>query len=169
MSEFNEVYGLNCTSVYYTILAFLELLDKGNQKKNCAVKSQVIATASMAGYMRDPRWGFAYCSSKAALVSMIKCFSTYCVPWGIRFNAIAAGLFPTEMSMPLLAPFKISKEKNFNEEGAFSKSYLPAERAGSEEDIAGAIIYLVSRAGAYVNGSIMLVDGGKLSVVPATY
>jgi len=91
MSEFNEVYGLNCTSVYYTILAFLELLDKGNQKKNCAVKSQVIATASMAGYMRDPRWGFAYCSSKAALVSMIKCFSTYCVPWGIRFNAIAAG------------------------------------------------------------------------------
>jgi len=71
--------------------------------------------------------------------------------------------------MPLLAPFKISKEKGFDEEGAFAKSYLPAERAGSGEDIAGAIIYLVSRAGAYVNGSIMLVDGGKLSVVPATY
>ena len=90
MPDFKAVCAFNCTAVYCTILAFLELLDEGNKKRNYT-KSQVIATASINSFMRDPRTGFAYCSSKVALVSMIKCFSTYCVPWGIRFNAIAAG------------------------------------------------------------------------------
>jgi NAD(P)-dependent dehydrogenase (short-subunit alcohol dehydrogenase family) len=90
MADFNAVYELNCTAVFYTILAFLELLDEGN-KRSDYLKSQVIATASSASFLRNPRAGYAYCSSKAALISMIKCFSTFCVPWGIRFNAIAAG------------------------------------------------------------------------------
>lgn len=90
-ADFNAVYGLNCTGVYYTIVAFLELLDAGNKRNTYGSKSQVIATASMASYLRDARYGFAYTSSKAALVSMMKCFATYCVPWSIRFNAIAAG------------------------------------------------------------------------------
>ena len=91
MADFNSVYGVNCTGVYYSIVAFLELLDAGNRKMSYGPKSQVIATASMASFLRDARYGFAYCSSKAALISMIKCFATYCVPWGIRFNTIAAG------------------------------------------------------------------------------
>ena len=90
LSEFTAVYELNCTSVYYTILGFLSLLDQGNQKSDYP-KSQVITTASTASFLRNPRAGFAYCSSKAAVISMTKCFSTFCVPWGIRFNAIAAG------------------------------------------------------------------------------
>ena len=73
------------------------------------------------------------------------------------------------MSTPALAPFKISKDKAMTDEGAFAKSFLPAERAGSGDDLAGLLLYLASRAGSYVNGSVMLVDGGKLSTVPATY
>jgi len=73
------------------------------------------------------------------------------------------------MSMPLLAPFKLSKEKLVSDDGSFSRFYIPSERSGSEEDIAGTILYLVSRAGGYVNGSVLLLDGGKLAVVPATY
>ena len=91
MEDFNSVYGVNCTGVYYSIVAFLELLDAGNKKSKYGSKSQVVATASMASFLRDARYGFAYCSSKAALISMMKCFATYCVPWGIRFNAVAAG------------------------------------------------------------------------------
>ena len=162
MHEFNSVYELNCTAVFYTIIAFLELLDQGNTQ-SYQVKSQVIATASTAAYLRNPRAGYAYCSSKAALISMIKCFSSYCVPWGIRFNAIAAGceymvdipntarlylklihfaVFPSELSAPLLNPFKISKDKAVTEEGAFARSYQPAERAGGEDDMAGVTLYL---------------------------
>jgi NAD(P)-dependent dehydrogenase (short-subunit alcohol dehydrogenase family) len=91
--EFNAVYGLNCTAAFYTILAFLPLLDAGNKARNFCpgVKSQVIATASTAAFLRNPRAGFAYTSSKAAVISMIKSFSSFCVPWGIRFNALAPG------------------------------------------------------------------------------
>ena len=78
-------------------------------------------------------------------------------------------VFPSNMSAPLLTPFKIAKDKEITEDGAFARSYLPAERAGSEEDMAGIILYMVSKAGAYINGSVMLVDGGKLATVPATY
>ena len=93
MNEFNAVYELNCSAVFYTVLAFLELLDEGNKKtdKVYKCKSQVIATASTASFLRNPRSGFAYTSSKAAVVSMMKSFSTFCAPWGIRFNALAAG------------------------------------------------------------------------------
>lgn len=90
MSEFTSAYEINCTALYYCTLAFLELLDEGNKRKNY-LKSQVIATASTASFLRHPRAGYAYLSSKAGVVSMIKCLSTFCVPWGIRFNAIAAG------------------------------------------------------------------------------
>ncbi|MCJ1370762.1 hypothetical protein MMC20_001975 [Loxospora ochrophaea] len=168
MEDFNAVYNLNCTAVYYTILAFMKLLDQGNERSDY-LKSQVITTASTASFLRNPRAGYAYCSSKAGLISIMKCFSTFCVPWGIRFNAIAAGLFPSKLSTPLLNPFKIDKDKNITEEGAFARSYQPAERAGSEQDMAGVILYMASKAGAFLNGSVLLVDGGKIATMPATY
>lgn len=71
--------------------------------------------------------------------------------------------------MPFLGPFKVSQDKDLSEQGALARSYLPAERAGSKEDMAGIVLYLASQAGAYVNGSVMLVDGGKLATVPSTY
>lgn len=92
MQDFNAVYELNCTAVYYTVLAFLELLDEGNRRSTWSkTRSQVIAIASCASFLRNPLGGYAYCSSKAGLVSMMKCFSSHCVPWAIRFNVIAAG------------------------------------------------------------------------------
>ncbi|KAL9039719.1 MAG: hypothetical protein Q9214_004764 [Letrouitia sp. 1 TL-2023] len=170
MSEFNDTFGLNCTAVYYSILAFMELLDEGNQSSGYqGGKSQVIATASTASFLRHPRAGFAYLASKAAVVSMMKTFSTFCVPWGIRFNAIAAGLFPSDIAETLFNKYIIDKTKSLTEEGVFSRSYQPAERAGSVEDMAGLTLYMASRAGAFVNGSIMLADGGKVATMPATY
>lgn len=164
-----------------------------------------------------------YLSHKAALASMIKSIVTYSVPWGIRFNSIAAGcmslscilpvslhplnppphhhhqflhlslsllltvfedatplsggavedmlaaIFPLDMSAPALVPFKVTSDKDLTEEGVFSRSFIPMERAKSKEDIAGALLYLASRAGAYMNGSIMLVGCGKIAILPATY
>ncbi|KAL8745113.1 MAG: hypothetical protein Q9190_002719 [Brigantiaea leucoxantha] len=170
MSEFNDTFGLNCTAVYYSILAFMELLDEGNQSSGYqGGKSQVIATASTASFLRHPRAGFAYLASKAAVASMMKTFATFCVPWGIRFNAIAAGLFPSDIAETLFNKYIIDKSKSLTEEGVFSRSYQPAERAGSVEDMAGLTLYMASRAGAFVNGSIMLADGGKVATMPATY
>jgi NAD(P)-dependent dehydrogenase (short-subunit alcohol dehydrogenase family) len=97
MPDFSAVYELNCTATYYTILAFLGLLEAGNKRRqpgSAPLTSQVVVTSSMVAFQRDPRYGFAYLSSKAALVSMVKSFATHGVPWAIRFNTIAAGCKP---------------------------------------------------------------------------
>lgn len=46
---------------------------------------------------------------------------------------------------------------------------VPERRAGDAEDLAGTVLFLVSRAGAYLNGNVLVTDGGRLGVVPATY
>ncbi|XPS80621.1 hypothetical protein M3J07_012596 [Ascochyta lentis] len=170
IEEFTDTYHVNCSSVYYTILAFLELLDEGNKHRpESGCKSQVIATASTASFLRHPRTGYAYLSSKAGLISMLKTLSTFCVPWGIRFNSIAAGLFPSDMAERLYSKYIIDRTKDVTEEGAFSRSYQPAERTGTIDDMAGLVLYMTSRAGAFLNGSVMLSDGGKLGTMPSSY
>ncbi|KAL2061141.1 hypothetical protein VTL71DRAFT_7414 [Oculimacula yallundae] len=171
ISEFTATYDLNCSALYYTVLAFMELLDAGNRqpKDLYTSKSQVIATASTASFLRHPRAGYAYLSSKAGVISLIKSLSSFCVPWGIRFNAIAAGLFPSDIAEVLFKKYIIDPKKSLTEEGVFSRSYQPAERAGSIEDMAGLILYMAGRSGAFLNGSVMLSDGGKLGTMPATY
>ncbi|KAE8308396.1 hypothetical protein BDV41DRAFT_568262 [Aspergillus transmontanensis] len=61
------------------------------------------------------------------------------------------------------------KGENPTEEGAFPLDQIPAERAGTPEDIMGPLLYLASRAGAYCNGNCVLTGGGRLSVTPAIY
>lgn len=50
-----------------------------------------------------------------------------------------------------------------------SVSDIPEQRMGDEQDAAGAILFLASRAGAYCNGNVLVTDGGRLSVTPASY
>lgn len=45
----------------------------------------------------------------------------------------------------------------------------PAERTGSEQDIAGTVLFMASRAGSYLNGETMITDGGRMAQLPATY
>lgn len=46
---------------------------------------------------------------------------------------------------------------------------VPERRAGDAQDLAGAVLFLVSKAGAYINGNVMVTDGGRLGTVPASY
>ena len=54
-------------------------------------------------------------------------------------------------------------------DGVFPKEILPAQRVGAAEEMGGSILYLTSRAGAYCNGNVVVIDGGRLSLMPATY
>jgi len=99
MEDFTNTYNVNNTAAFFTVIAFLELLDAGNKKDNLpGISSQVIITASIASFLRRVLTGFAYVTSKAAAASMTKALATYLVPYGIRCNAFAPG---RALSLPL--------------------------------------------------------------------
>lgn len=89
--DFNDTFAVNTTGLFFTIAAFLQLLDEGNKRSTLKQKSQIIATSSIGAFNRRPLVGFAYGGSKAAVVHISKQLSTYLGPYGIRSNIIAPG------------------------------------------------------------------------------
>ncbi|KAK3050913.1 hypothetical protein LTR09_007991 [Extremus antarcticus] len=173
-------FSTNSVSVVFNTFAFLELLDAGNRKGNCAGrKSQVIVTSSIAGYLRVPGNFGAYPASKAvismdelidaATTHIVKHLSGTLAPYSIRVNAIAPGLFPSELAAGLIAQGGTKSDKEPTEEGAYEKSFIPAERLGKTDDIVGTLLYMASAAGAYLNGNVQVLDGGRISQLNGTY
>lgn len=92
MEDFTNTYHVNCTAVFYTVLAFLHLLDEGNrQSQYQGGRSQVIATSSIGSFNRRITSGFAYGTSKAATTMLLKVLATYLVPYKIRANVLCPG------------------------------------------------------------------------------
>lgn len=89
--EYVNVLEVNVTATYFSIIAFLDLLDRGNKKGNLEQKSQIVAISSIAGFNRQVPGGFAYGQSKAAVTQMVKQFSTIFGVHDIRVNALAPG------------------------------------------------------------------------------
>lgn len=54
-------------------------------------------------------------------------------------------------------------------EGAIPASRVPLERMGSEDDMAGTVVWLCSLAGGYINGNVLVTDGGRLGMMPGVY
>jgi len=159
--EFTNTFHVNTSAVFFSIVAFLELLDAGNKKGNVQQRSQVIATSSIGGFNRLPLAGFAYAATKSGTTHMMKQLSTAFVPYGIRSNVIAPGLYPSEMADSLIEKLSV--------EGGFPKTFVPEQRPGKLEDMAGAILFVTSKAGEYLNGNVLVTDGGRLGVLPSSY
>src|SRR6185503_13996189 len=96
----------------------------------------------------------AYCASKAAVASFTKSLAIEWASHGICVNAIAPGVFPTELNRKLL---------NGTERGREFILRTPTKRFGQVEELAGAAIFLASDAASFVNGEILTVDGGLLA------
>lgn len=166
--DWNSTFATNSTSVALTTFAFLELLDAGNTRGNCAGrKSQVLVTSSIAGYLRVPGSNMAYGASKAAATHLVKHLAGTLSSYSIRVNGIAPGLFPSDLSESLIAGVKPNGDPT--EEGSIGKKVIPAERTGRDSDMAGTVLFLASAAGAYLNGNITIIDGGRVSQLPGTY
>ena len=91
VETFANTYTVNTAATFFTVIAFLELLDRANKKGNNRQKSQVIAVSSISGFNRNIPGGFAYAGSKSATTHMMKQFATLLAPYGIRSNIIAPG------------------------------------------------------------------------------
>jgi NAD(P)-dependent dehydrogenase (short-subunit alcohol dehydrogenase family) len=167
--DWANTFATNSTSVFFNTMAFLELLDAGNKKGNCpGRRSQVLVTSSIAGYLRNPPNIGAYPASKAATTHLVKTLAGTLAPYSIRVNAIAPGLFPSDLAAGLIAQGGETGQDP-TEEGAFEKSFIPAQRLGKTDDIVGTVLYMSSAAGSYLNGNIQVLDGGRISQLPGTY
>jgi NAD(P)-dependent dehydrogenase (short-subunit alcohol dehydrogenase family) len=91
VDDINNVFAVNTTAVLSTLIAFLELLDKGNKAGNVEQKSQFVATTSAGAVCRTSLSGYPYNTSKAATVHMMKMLATKLVDFDIRANIIAPG------------------------------------------------------------------------------
>ncbi|KAI1813749.1 short-chain dehydrogenase [Poronia punctata] len=175
--SFTEPLHVNITGAYYTMLAFLELLDAGNKnalkggfgkplKDGSAVpsvQSQVIFTGSVGSYSRERATPPAYAASKSAIAQLGQHAATNLTPYQIRVNTLAPGFFMSEMASVVI------ERRDPETEGLDHPEFMPARRFGTEDEVAGSILYLASRAGAYCNGTIFTFDGGRLAVIPSTY
>jgi 2-dehydro-3-deoxy-D-gluconate 5-dehydrogenase len=93
----------------------------------------------------------AYAASKHAVSGLTKSFANEWTGKGVTVNAIAPGYVETDMNAALLAD-----EKRL----ASISERIPAGRWGSPDDFTGTTVYLASKAGAYVSGHTLVVDGG---------
>ncbi|KAI0076750.1 NAD-P-binding protein [Panus rudis PR-1116 ss-1] len=156
--DFAKTFEVNTSAIWYTTIAFLELLDAGNRRGNMrGVTSQVISVTSGGAYRKDDKvFSMSYTLSKAAATHLGKMLAHFLKDWNIRSNVIAPGIFPSVMTSGLITEAHI-------------KAGVPLQREGSINDMAGLIIFLASKAGSYVNGTVHLIDGGRLTLFPSTY
>ena len=72
-------------------------------------------------------------------------------------------VFPSEMTTKLL------NGRNPDQETQDNPAWIPTQKFGGPEEMAGAILYLASRAGSFTNGNAILNDGGRAAIIPSTY
>jgi NAD(P)-dependent dehydrogenase (short-subunit alcohol dehydrogenase family) len=141
----DKVVDLNLKTPFFLTQALLPALRAAATAERPA---KVINIASIDGVSVNPMETYSYAASKAGLIHLTRRMALRLAPENIVVSAIAPGAFASEMN---------TMARDHGDEVA---KRIPAKRIGTEEDMAGAAIFLASRAGDYVVGSTLIVDGG---------
>jgi NAD(P)-dependent dehydrogenase (short-subunit alcohol dehydrogenase family) len=143
-SGWDKVVDLNMKTPFFLTQALHVLLRKAGQAR----VAKVINIASIDGVSVNPLETYSYAASKAGLIHLTRRMALQLVKDNIVVTAIAPGAFPSEMN------------KDARDHEVEVSARIPSGRIGTVEDMAGAAIFLASRAGDYVVGSTLVVDGG---------
>ncbi|ADU39536.1 glucose 1-dehydrogenase [Variovorax paradoxus] len=143
-SGWDKVIDLNLKTPFFLTQALTPMLKKAATDH----LSKVINIASIDGISVNPQETYSYAASKAGLIQLTRRMALRLAQDRIVVSAIAPGAFASDMN------------KDARDHGDEVKGRIPAGRIGTPEDMAGAAIYLASRAGDYVMGSTLVVDGG---------
>ncbi|MFN0301006.1 MAG: SDR family NAD(P)-dependent oxidoreductase [Burkholderiales bacterium] len=143
-AEWDEVIATNLKGAFFMSQAVGRHL-VANKRPGCIVS--LASTFAFVGFAERSTYGI----SKGGIVQMTRMLAIEWAPHGIRVNAIAPGTVETPSRAALLADPEIRHRMI---------DRIPIKRFGTPEEMAGAVRYLVSPAGAYITGQTMLLDGG---------
>ena len=141
---FDSVVNLNLKAPFFLTQALATQLRTAAKVR----PAKVINIASIDGVSVNPLETYSYAASKAGLIHLTRRMALRLIQDNIVVTAIAPGAFASDMN------------KDARDHADAVSAHVPAGRIGSAEDMAGAAIYLASRAGDYVVGSTLVVDGG---------
>ncbi|MEY4579413.1 MAG: hypothetical protein RL701_4116, partial [Pseudomonadota bacterium] len=150
-SGWDKVVDTNLKAVFFLTR---ELLPQLRAAGTAVDPARVINTGSIDGLHVPGLDTYAYSSSKAGVHHLTRVLARRLAPENITVNAIAPGPFESKMMAETLRTF-----------GDAIKAACPRGRIGEPEDMAGTAIFLASRAGAYITGAVIPVDGGIATTV----
>jgi NAD(P)-dependent dehydrogenase (short-subunit alcohol dehydrogenase family) len=141
--QFRKIMDNNILSNHWLIsMVAPEMRERGD--------GSIVIVSSIGGLRGSTVIG-AYCISKAADMQLARNLAHEYGPHGVRVNCIAPGLIKTDFARALWENPERQKEAN---------SRVPLRRIGEPEEIAGAVVFLASRASAFMTGQTMVIDGG---------
>ncbi|HEX2081050.1 MAG TPA: 2-dehydro-3-deoxy-D-gluconate 5-dehydrogenase KduD [Longimicrobium sp.] len=146
MEEWDAVIRTNLDSVFL----LSQRLGRGMIERGAGKIINVASLLSFSGGMTVP----AYTASKHAVAGLTKALANEWARHGVQVNAIAPGYFSTDNTQRL---------REDPARHAEISARIPAARWGEPEDLAGAVVFLASRASDYVNGHVLVVDGGWMA------
>jgi NAD(P)-dependent dehydrogenase (short-subunit alcohol dehydrogenase family) len=145
-SAWDKVIDLNLKAPFFLTQALLPLLEKAGTEDDPA---RVINVGSIDGLRPPPLPTYSYSASKAGLHQLTRVLAKELGPRRIAVNAVAPGPFPSKMMAATLEAM-----------GEQIAAAAPLRRIGRTDDMAGVAVFLASRAGSYLTGAIIPVDGG---------
>lgn len=143
-SGWDKVVNLNLKAPFFLTQALTAPLRIAAQTR----PAKVINIASIDGVSVNPQETYSYAASKAGLIHLTRRMALRLIKDNIVVTAIAPGAFASDMN------------RDARDHSDAVSARIPSGRIGTAEDMAGAAIYLASRAGDYVVGSTLIVDGG---------
>ena len=146
----DKVVDLNLKTPFFLTQALAPRLRAAASK---ARPAKVINIASIDGLSVNPQETYSYAASKAGLIHLTRRMALRLIEDHIVVSAIAPGAFASDMNI------------DARDRGEEVARRIPAKRIGTDADMAGAAIYLASRAGSYVTGAVLPVDGGIATTV----
>jgi NAD(P)-dependent dehydrogenase (short-subunit alcohol dehydrogenase family) len=144
-SGWDKVVNLNLKTPFFLTKALAAPL---RAAATAAKPAKVINIASIDGIFVNPLETYSYAASKSGLIHLTRRMAAKLVHDHIVVSAIAPG------------PFKSDMNRAARDNAGEVARHVPAQRIGTDEDMAGTAIYLASRAGDYVVGATIAVDGG---------
>jgi len=145
-AAWDKVLALNLKAIFHLTRACLPQLERAARP---GAPASVINIGSIDGLHVPPLETYAYSSSKAAVHHLTRVLARQLAKRNVAVNAVAPGPFESKMMAATLERFRDA-----------IVATCPLGRIGEPEDMAGVAIYLASRAGAYLTGAVIPVDGG---------